>query len=138
MPCPSREEQQAFQRRWLADRRNAFFADRACVKCGATDDLHLHHRDPSQKESHRIWSWTEERRDAEIAKCDVLCGPCHRELHAALRRKCGLGGYKRGCRCEVCRNAKRESNARYIANKKAKEVVVSVEFARPLIDREAA
>jgi hypothetical protein len=35
------------------------------------------HVDPSKKTSHSIWSWSPERREAEIAKCQVLCRPCH-------------------------------------------------------------
>lgn len=49
---------------------------------------------------------------AEIAKCVVRCRECHTERHAAERRCCGIKGYERGCRCEVCVAAKAWSNRR--------------------------
>lgn len=58
-------------------RRAAFFADKVCVKCGATEQLELDHIDRRQKKHHAIWSWSEKRREAEIAKCQVLCRECH-------------------------------------------------------------
>jgi hypothetical protein len=39
--------------------------------------LELDHKDHRQKVSHTIWSWSMERRDAELAKCQVLCHDCH-------------------------------------------------------------
>lgn len=58
-------------------RRDAWFADKYCESCGSLTDLELDHIDPTMKVSHRIWSWSEERRDAEVAKCQVLCHTCH-------------------------------------------------------------
>jgi 5-methylcytosine-specific restriction endonuclease McrA len=49
-----------------------------CVKCGGTDRLQFDHIDPRQKSEHRIWTWGAERRAAELAKCQLLCEPCHR------------------------------------------------------------
>lgn len=66
----------------------------------------MHHRDPADKVSHRIWTWTAARRDAELAKCEPICKGCHVAIHALLHRKPhGMGGYRRGCRCDVCRAA---------------------------------
>jgi hypothetical protein len=39
--------------------------------------LELDHVDPALKVSHRVWSWARERREAELAKCQVLCHDCH-------------------------------------------------------------
>jgi hypothetical protein len=80
--------QRRFVRRWVAKRRADWLAvNGPCKRCGSTQKLELHHRDPAEKVSHRIWSWAPARRDAELAKCDVLCRWCHnqahRELHAA-------------------------------------------------------
>lgn len=107
MPFKDRARQRAYQREWWARRRAEFFRDKACALCGATDDLVLHHRDPAQKVSHRIWSWARERLQAELAKCDVLCDDCHREHHAVeTRLPCGTArAYRRGCRCANCRAA---------------------------------
>jgi hypothetical protein len=66
-----------YQREWRARRRAEWFADKKCENCGSTDDLELDHRDRNQKLSHKVWSWSKERRDAELAKCQVLCHPCH-------------------------------------------------------------
>lgn len=119
MPFADAEIGRTYARHWHARRRAAFFADKACADCGATDDLQLDHRDPVQKVHHNIWSWSRVRRAAEIAKCDVRCGDCHRERHAVERRRHGIKRYEKGCRCDVCRAAKSESNARYRAAKEA-------------------
>ncbi|MEO0322971.1 MAG: hypothetical protein AAF447_08435 [Myxococcota bacterium] len=62
----------------MAKRRAAFFAGKACVTCGATERLELDHIDPAQKVHHCVWSWSEKRRAAEVAKCQVLCRRCHK------------------------------------------------------------
>lgn len=79
-----------------------------CIECGATPDervLHFHHRDPSTKQF-EIANWADHGEQAlqdELKKCDVLCVECHREKHKA---PCGTrSAYKRGCRCEPCREA---------------------------------
>lgn len=64
-------------RQWMAARRAEWFADKVCVDCGTADDLELDHVDPTQKVSHRIWSWSRERREAELAKCVARCHDCH-------------------------------------------------------------
>lgn len=56
--------------------------------------------------------------EAELAKCEVLCRRCHAEIHTgSLRIEHGSGGYRRGCRCEVCRRAKAAQMARYRVGK---------------------
>lgn len=105
-----------YQRRWVATRRAAFFKGKRCEWCGATSALELHHRDPNRKLHHAIWSWGEARRNAEVAKCVVLCDECHAKAHAEARRveaelrnPCGTWqAYKRGCRCGACRAANAE------------------------------
>ena len=64
-------------REWIAKRRSDWFADKFCVRCGSVEDLRLDHIDPSTKISHNIWSWSQGRRDVEIAKCQVLCYSHH-------------------------------------------------------------
>lgn len=77
MPYKDPEAQREYQRQWIAARRAKWFEGKACIDCGGTDDLELDHRDPTQKVSHRIWSWSWERIEAEAAKCDVRCHDCH-------------------------------------------------------------
>ena len=79
---PNRKRQHG--REWIRHRREAFLEGKSCAFCGSTSNLNLHHQDPTEKESHRIWSWKEERRLREIAKCIVLCGSCHTWLHRRL------------------------------------------------------
>lgn len=77
MPYKDPAIQRAYMRQWIADRRAAFFAGKVCAECGNTKNLELDHEDPSVKITHRIWSWAEARREAELAKCRPLCKDCH-------------------------------------------------------------
>ena len=71
------EDHLTYWQRWYADRRAAWFAGRTCVRCGSDTDLELDHVDSSTKVSSTVWGWSQDRRDAELAKCQVLCRPCH-------------------------------------------------------------
>ena len=79
MPYKNKEKQKQYQREWVAKRKSDFFLNKFCIKCGAKENLELDHIDPSKKLSHRIWSWSEQRRLDEIAKCQILCETCHGE-----------------------------------------------------------
>ena len=58
--------------------RNRWFqAHGPCVLCGSWEKLELDHIDPSTKVSHRVWSWSENRRAEELLKCQILCEACH-------------------------------------------------------------
>lgn len=116
MPFKDRAAHREYQRRWVAERRAEYFADKDCAWCGSTDRLELHHADPNKKVHHAIWSWGRERRLNEIAKCVVICRACHERAHAEarlieaeLRHPCGtVQAYKRGCRCDECRKGNRD------------------------------
>lgn len=86
------EAKRKYQREWLANRRAEFFKDKQCL-CGSTDRLELDHIDPSKKITHNIWSWSTPRREAELAKCQVLCYTCHKAKSAkdAYQRFCPKG-----------------------------------------------
>jgi 5-methylcytosine-specific restriction endonuclease McrA len=73
------EKKREYQRKWMANRRKEYFKDKKCVKCGSTEYLELDHINPETKETHAIWSWSEERRTKELKKCQVLCEKCHLE-----------------------------------------------------------
>ncbi|AVI04753.1 HNH endonuclease [Mycobacterium phage LifeSavor] len=123
MPMATKEARREYQRQWIAKRRADFFADKRCVKCGSTEELNLDHIDPTKKVSHNIWSWSQVRRDAEIAKCQVLCLPCHKDKTAADRKYKRLHGHvgtydRWGCRCGLCKAAKRVKNAKQYAVRK--------------------
>lgn len=115
MPMRTKEEQRAYQNEWMARRRRVWFERNGpCVRCGAWEDLQVDHIEPAQKVDHKVWSWSRERREYELGKCQVLCVECHkaktwveREASHGSRRR-----YANGCRCNLCRQAKREDNAR--------------------------
>src|SRR5262245_53788948 len=92
MPYKDKVKQRAYQAQWMRKRRADYLADKACVVCGSTEDLQIDHIDPSQKIDHRIWSWRKERREAELAKCEVLC---HRH-HIAKTKRDGSQVYVAG------------------------------------------
>lgn len=111
MPYKDVNAQREYQRRWKAKRRADFFKDKACAKCGSSERLELDHVDPKLKVSHSIWSWSEPKRAAELAKCQVLCHSCHwqKTLLSIPKTDHGRGSmYQRHkCRCDLCREWKR-------------------------------
>jgi len=123
MAFKNTQEQREYQRLWMKRRRNEFFAGKKCLHCGSTLDLEIHHRDPVEKESHRIWSWSQGRRDAELKKCDVLCSICHAEFHAGEMQRHGTRcRYQAGCRCDACVRQMQKIWGRWKANKMARDV----------------
>lgn len=77
MPYKDRAMKQLAQLRWWHARKDAWFTDKQCAVCGSSENLELDHINPFLKVSHKIWSWRIERRDEELAKCQVLCKSCH-------------------------------------------------------------
>lgn len=107
-----REYQRDYQRKWMAARRLDFFTGKSCARCGSTKNLELDHIDPATKVSHRIWSWSEVRRQAELAKCQVLCHSCHQHksteqlpiTHGYQAFRHGTPNmYRQGCKCGFCK-----------------------------------
>jgi 5-methylcytosine-specific restriction endonuclease McrA len=81
VPYKDPAQKREWDRQWVAARRAAWFADKCCVRCSSVDKLRLDHIDAKTKVrrgDHAIWSWTLERREAELAKCQVLCEGCHK------------------------------------------------------------
>jgi hypothetical protein len=110
------EERKKYQREWVAKRRNTWFDKNGpCKHCGSGMSLELHHVDRKQKESHMVFSWSKTRREAELSKCIVLCHACHRietnkQVPEWVKEVHHIHGtqteYRRGCRCEPCKQAK--------------------------------
>jgi len=117
-----KDKQREYQKIWMRKRRAFFFGDKHCKYCGSKTNLEIHHKNPSKKITHCIWSWKKERREKELAKCIVLCRTCHIELHAEQRRKPLIhgttAGYDKKCRCEKCREAHKIAMREYRKNKK--------------------
>lgn len=79
MPIRDPNARRAYHREWMRQRRAAFFDGKVCATCGGSERLELDHVDRESKTHHAIWSWSAHRREAELAKCQVLCRACHRE-----------------------------------------------------------
>lgn len=76
-PISDPEERRRYHKLWMRARRTAYFSGKTCCKCGASDRLELDHISRETKVAHRIWSWSQERRDSELSKCQILCKSCH-------------------------------------------------------------
>jgi 5-methylcytosine-specific restriction endonuclease McrA len=109
MPYKNIAQQRAYQREWMARRRADYFHGKICVKCGDNSQLELDHIFPESKLSHCVWSWTKERREQELSKCQVLCAACHQKKSNASLLKPFMHGtnlaYSKGCRCKDCKKA---------------------------------
>lgn len=128
MPYHAREVQRAYQREWMRRRRAEYLADKRCSFCNAASNLETHHFDPAIKVSHAIWSWTAARREAELAKCIVVCHDCHVERHREERPTHCKRGHelteantyvKPGTGRRECRKCRRRHHQTYIAARRA-------------------
>lgn len=113
MPYLNPDRQRAYARDWIRRRRADWMAANGpCRQCGSWDRLEVDHIDPAQKVTHAVWSWSDERRAVELAKCQPLCHECHKaKTIAQIRRDPGHGTrarYNRGCKCDDCRRANTE------------------------------
>lgn len=112
MPYKDPEKQREYARKWIAARRAEWLADKFCVVCGSTEELEVDHIDRATKVDHKVWSWSSARREAELAKCQVLCKSCHlkKTVEEGPHAQHGTMSmyHKYGCRCEPCREARSE------------------------------
>jgi hypothetical protein len=118
MPIKDINKRREYARRWIAKRRAEYFKDKVCARCGSRDNLEIDHINPETKVDHKIWSWSQARRDAELMKCQVLCEKHHNDKTIAFIKMtssaCGTSNrYKDGCRCPACREATRDYMRRY-------------------------
>lgn len=100
-----------YQLNWVKKRRTDWIESQGgkCIRCSSVDQLQVDHIDPSLKTMNpaSIWSRREEVRDKELANCQVLCSPCHKEKSKAERATLPYWHgvrqmYDDGCRCKVC------------------------------------
>lgn len=77
-----------------------------CASCGTEEQLQFDHIDKEDKEFDiaKFWSVSRERFLAELSKCQLLCGPCHKKKHAPKTH--GTLSMYRYCKCDLCRKAK--------------------------------
>lgn len=107
------DRKRQYQLEWINQRRLAWIAENGpCARCGSSDELEVDHVDRAAKSMHptRIWSRRKEARDEELAKCQVLCGSCHKLKTAAEQWTDMPHGTRRrynnrGCRCRACTDA---------------------------------
>jgi len=80
----------AYQLAWIKRRRAEWIEEHGpCARCGSREDMEVDHVDRATKllPPAKVWSLTKVKRDVELAKCQVLCGPCHRaKTISELRR----------------------------------------------------
>lgn len=101
-----------------------------CAQCLETEDLQFDHIDPATKTMTiaKMWTASEIRFQAELAKCQLLCVSHHRkktfgergftevkgqDIHGTL----SAARYCRSPRCEECKRACREYVARWRASR---------------------
>lgn len=73
-------KQRQYQLAWMHRRRDDWIQANGPCSCGTWDNLEVDHIDASTKtmDPAGIWSRRQEVRDAELAKCQVLCADCHK------------------------------------------------------------
>jgi hypothetical protein len=105
MPYKDPAQQLAYQNAWMQRRRQEWIEENGpCVDCGSQEDLTVDHKDASEKITHRVWSWSQPRRDEELAKCVVRCESCHK-VKTRLNRE--TGGGQSSASIEVAREIRR-------------------------------
>lgn len=101
-----------YHRLYYRKRRQAIFdyLGGKCVKCGATDNLHVDHIDPAKKSFHIGKRCSVNTIKEELDKCQLLCKDHH--LEKTITEKppfthgTSYGWMKRKCKCAVCEAAK--------------------------------
>src|ERR1019366_9553584 len=119
MPYKDPAKHSAYQAARCLAKRTAWLAENGpCVECGSWERLEVDHIDPALKVSHRIWNWSEAKRQTELAKCQILCYDCHKKKTAKdVEAEHGTNGRYTShvwkCRCRPCRDAHAAVNAKY-------------------------
>jgi 5-methylcytosine-specific restriction endonuclease McrA len=93
-----------------------------CAECDSIDRLELDHKERLSKafELAKIWCYKESLFWKELEKCQLLCFQCHRTksiLERGLKIAKGTHGTlsaSRYCKCDLCKNAKRDYMKTYI------------------------
>src|SRR3990167_778472 len=115
---PVTRERELAKRKQL--RQSWFKANGPCRHFGSDQNLELDHTDRATKVAgshHLVWSWSRQRRENELRKCQPLCRSCHRaktsaETAVPLPHGAHSGYSYHGCRCTECRT----EHARYQRN----------------------
>ncbi len=113
-------------------RREKWLAENGpCVQCGSWSELEMDHRDRNDKDPllrrQGFWTWSGARREAELAKCQVLCAACHKiktvaefSVRVKPQEHGTLTEYTHHeCRCDQCREAFRTYQRAWRAKRKS-------------------
>lgn len=94
-----------------------------CIQCGSTEDLQFDHIDPTTKlfTLAKGSSFSEQRWQAELAKCQLLCQTCHTSktlndlgrIPAKDNHGTASCYVHARCRCELCVEGNRLRSRRY-------------------------
>lgn len=111
------EKKRTYQLNWITARKRKHLEQLGCCFfCGSHDKIEIHHIDPEVKESHKIWSWSDDRIENELRKCVAMCHECHTRFHQLIKRKAlkhgSYSAYRLGCRCSECRTANSQKRDR--------------------------
>lgn len=83
-----------------------------CARCGTQERLEFDHIDPATKRQKvtRMHTYSDVAFWAEVAKCQLLCRPCHVDksvqegsMDAGTYHGSRTGYRKRKCRCDACK-----------------------------------
>ena len=95
-----------------------------CNFCGNIENLQIDHIIPIEKEYdiHYATRLSLNKFLEELKKCQLLCNKCHGfktqvQSGKVINHGSGLSG-KRNCKCELCKNKKREYMKSYMRNKR--------------------
>lgn len=97
MPFADPEERRRYQREYVAKRRNEWIEENGpCAMCGSSYRLEVDHVDPTTKTMNpaSIWTRRKEVREAELAKCQVLCYDCHNKKSSRDKSNLSTGKAK--------------------------------------------
>jgi hypothetical protein len=108
-----KEQAREYSRLWTNNRRVAWIESKGskCNLCGITNvPFDIDHVDPKTKTYRvaNIWGRNEQIRTTELAKCQVLCKPCHKaktrveQYIANPEHATRIMYMSRGCRCRPC------------------------------------
>lgn len=107
-----------------------------CVKCGSADDLQFDHIDPAKKSFNITSNMTPNPTVlAEIAKCQLLCRPCHERKtsieNSGFRHGTVYGWMKKRCECKSCDDARNAFNIRRNEKRRAETLARGGRNYRP-------